>query len=143
MQIMLLQNIRPKLGLCNGCRCKLHLSRSNPPVQKSWQVLSQVKNILCLGFKYSLVLIRCQYPIRPCFAMTINKSQGQSLRTVGLDLRIPVFAHGQLYIALSRVTGSRRLTIFSNSEEWIIQNVVYPEALAGFQPYEMRRFYAL
>ncbi|KAF8497331.1 hypothetical protein BU17DRAFT_103279 [Hysterangium stoloniferum] len=30
--------------------------------------------------------------------MTINKSQGQSLKLVGLDLRSPVFSHGQFYV---------------------------------------------
>jgi len=34
--------------------------------------------------------------------MTINKSQGQSVEHVGVDLRTPVFSHGQLYVALSR-----------------------------------------
>ena len=28
--------------------------------------------------------------------MTINKSQGQSVANVGLDLHTPVFSHGQL-----------------------------------------------
>ena len=33
---------------------------------------------------------------------TINKSQGQTLKTVGVWLRQPVFTHGQLYVAFSR-----------------------------------------
>ena len=36
--------------------------------------------------------------------MSINKSQGQSVKHVGLDLRNAVFTHGQLYVAISRVT---------------------------------------
>ncbi|XP_076914386.1 uncharacterized protein LOC143573376 [Bidens hawaiensis] len=36
---------------------------------------------------------RRQFPIAVCFAMTINKSQSQSLSRVGLFLRQPIFAH--------------------------------------------------
>ena len=41
--------------------------------------------------------------------MTINKSQGQTLKIVGLDLRMDCFAHGKLYVAFSRVTGEDNL----------------------------------
>lgn len=34
--------------------------------------------------------------------MTINKSQGQTFEKVGVDLRLEVFDHGQLYVAFSR-----------------------------------------
>ena len=34
--------------------------------------------------------------------MTINKSQGQSYKVVGIHLPQPCFVHGQLYVALSR-----------------------------------------
>ncbi|GFT63260.1 ATP-dependent DNA helicase [Trichonephila clavipes] len=44
---------------------------------------------------------RIQFPIRLAFAMTINKSQGQTMSVCGLDLRTPCFSHGQLYVACS------------------------------------------
>ncbi len=36
-------------------------------------------------------LRRRQFPLRPAFAMTINKAQGQTLQTVGVYLPKPVF----------------------------------------------------
>ena len=47
-------------------------------------------------------LIRRQFPVQLAFAMTINKSQGQTFERVGILLSDPVFSHGQLYVAFSR-----------------------------------------
>ena len=46
---------------------------------------------------------RIQFPVRLAFAMTINKSQGQSLQVCGLNLENHCFLHGQLYVGCSRV----------------------------------------
>ena len=48
-------------------------------------------------------LKRWQFPIRPCFAMSTNKAQGQTLDFVGIYLPDHVFTHGQLHVAFSRV----------------------------------------
>ncbi|KAL5178631.1 hypothetical protein HKD37_01G000110 [Glycine soja] len=47
-------------------------------------------------------LLRRQFSIMLSYAMTINKSQGQSLSMVGLYLPKPIITQGQLYVALSR-----------------------------------------
>jgi ATP-dependent exoDNAse (exonuclease V) alpha subunit len=63
--------------------------------------------------------------------MTINKSQGQSVKFVGLDLRTPAFTHGQFYVAVSRVTSVSNIKAIWEEKERVAktQNVVYTEAL--------------
>ncbi len=48
-------------------------------------------------------LRRRQFHVRPTFAMTINKAQGQTLKMVSIFLPKPIFTHGQLYVAMSRI----------------------------------------
>jgi hypothetical protein len=74
------------------------------------------------------VLKRRQFPIRVAFSMTINKSQGQTLNRVGLYLPQPVFSHGQLYVALSRITLYQCIKILINGDQKCqTKNVVYSE----------------
>ncbi|CAN1336385.1 ATP-dependent DNA helicase PIF1 [Linum perenne] len=82
----------------------------------------------------NIVLSRRQYPIAICFAMMINKSQGQTLKQVGLCLQHQVFNPGQLYVALSRVTTRSGLKILSCDSDGnhlkTTQNIVYKEIIA-------------
>ena len=73
---------------------------------------------------------RRQFPIFVSFAMTINKSQGQSLKSVGIYLSSPVFLHGQLYVAISRI---EIILIVDGDEENTdtTSNVVYHEVFSN------------
>ena len=76
---------------------------------------------------------RRQFPVRPAFATTINKSQGQSLKNVGVWLRGEVFGHGQLYVACSRVSSPDHLKFAlicdPNQKNSTTKNIVFHEVL--------------
>ena len=84
--------------------------------------------------EFPVPLCRCQFPVHLAFAMTINKSQGQSVKYVGLNLCSPVFSHGQLYVALSRCTHPHRIkAIFppTQNDSTKTPNVVFTKVLRG------------
>ncbi|KAL3092867.1 hypothetical protein niasHT_030056 [Heterodera trifolii] len=73
---------------------------------------------------------RIQYPLRPGSVMTINKSQGQTLARVGVLLDTSqCFAHGQLYVALSRVRDSDNIRVCTTRSDLLVKNVVIRELL--------------
>jgi hypothetical protein len=80
---------------------------------------------------------RRQFPLALSFAMTINKSQWQSLNHVGIYLPQPVFSHGQLYVAMSRVTSRMGLKILLIDEDGedidTTSNVVYKKVFQNVQ----------
>ena len=78
---------------------------------------------------------RKQFPIRGCFGMTSNKSQGQSFEKVGIYLKKDFFGHGQLYVAMSRVTHPDALKFFKPKStgskcDGYTKNVVFKEVLS-------------
>lgn len=140
--VMLLRNNDPEGGLCNGTRLKvvsLHnrvieveiISGSNIGDRTFVARMNMTPGEKKVPFKFQ----RRQFPLAVCFAMTINKSQGQSLSKVGLYLRQPVFTHGQLYVALSRVKSREGLKILLLDKDGRLtnktSNVVYKEIFAN------------
>ena len=75
--------------------------------------------------------VRKQFPIQLAFAMTINKAQGQTFDKLGLWLERPVFTHGQLYVALSRVRSRGSLFVKLPKGMTSTRNVVYRGAVVG------------
>ena len=76
---------------------------------------------------YPFHMKRMQLPVRAGFAITANKGQGQSLDAVGILLRRQFFAHGQMFVAQSRVGSAERLGILTDDDT--CDYVVYPEVL--------------
>ena len=76
-----------------------------------------------LGFSFR----RLQFPVSVAFGMTINRSQGQTKKRVGVYLPSPAFTHGQLYVAMSRVGSLAGVEVFLLGIS--TRNVVYGEVL--------------
>jgi hypothetical protein len=74
-------------------------------------------------------LLRRQYPLAPAYSTTFNSCQGLTLDIVGVDVRRPVFSHGQLYTALSRIRHRTHARVLFRPGESTTANVTYHEIL--------------
>ena len=61
---------------------------------------------------------RKQFPLKPAFVMTINKSQGQTMQMAGLFLRPKVFTHVQLYV----VKGKNAISLRGKQDKRVQRN---------------------
>ena len=122
--VMILHNLDAAHGVCNGSRGILTQCRNRvPEVELLIGEHAVIKVFIPritnqptedqVAFKFT----RKQFPVQLCFAMTINKSQGQSVQNVGLDLRSPVFTHGQFYVGVSRVTSRDRIKVIWDEKD--------------------------
>ena len=127
--IILLRNLNLEDGLCNGTR--LIVRSLDEYVIKASIITGSKAGISVLIPRIDLSpskeeipfnMIRRQFPIRLGFAMTINKSQGQSFENVVILLPSPVFSHGQMYVALSRVTSKNNLKILLTEDSVYTEN---------------------
>ncbi|XP_050897256.1 uncharacterized protein LOC127104085 [Lathyrus oleraceus] len=122
--IMLLRNIDQPEGLCNGTR--LIVTRlANHVIEAKIISGKNIGGVIYIPRMdmtptqslWPFKMTRRQFPITTCYAMTINKSQGQSLDYVGLYLPRSVFGHGQLYVAISRVKSKKGLKILIHDKD--------------------------
>ena len=74
-------------------------------------------------------LLRKQFPLAPAYASTFHSCQGLTLDCVGIDLTRPVFTHGQLYMALSRVRHRDNMMVLLPDGQETTTNVTYHDIL--------------
>ncbi|XP_008180546.1 uncharacterized protein LOC103308627 [Acyrthosiphon pisum] len=138
---MLLRNIDPKRQLCNGTRLVVtELRPHNFKARKLSSADDGQDDIILPAVALTsseeddlpFQMKRIQFPVRLSFAMTINKSQGQTFDRVGLLLLSPAFSHGQLYVAFSRVRDAQSVRVgmyCDGNGRFVTKNIVYAAVL--------------
>ena len=146
--VMVMRNIYPP-KLCNGTRIIVTDLQKNIIVgniltgaYRGEQVM--LPRITLESTDTSVIFKRKQFPVKLCYAMTINKSQGQTFDRCGLLLdSAQCFAHGQLYVACSRVTSHDSLIVYTGYRKENdgykrkpARNCVYKELLSSSRKYD-------
>ena len=85
-------------------------------LRKTWVPIVPVKRSWTAGKKSTLQLSRTQFPLRLCWAITIHKSQGQTIQFGVVNLGSKDFATGLSYVALSRFPSLQSFIFDTDSE---------------------------
>ncbi len=143
---IVLRNLNVGDGLTNNTRVRIHKIYDNiiiaqrivPPHEML--ALPRIRFHFRLPFSQSYEMVRSQFPLRRAFALTYNKSQGQTLDKVLLDVRDHLFNHGYLYVGMSRVQVYNQIAFYVQGQQMapahddiepgcIIGNIVYQSML--------------
>lgn len=123
--IILLRNLNTHEGICNGTRLIVRVLSDNLITGEVLAGRAAGKvvfiprmDLIPTDSDLPFQFCRRQFPVLPAFALTINKAQGQTFKHVGLFLPDPVFNHGQLYVAFSRVTSANGIKVMVKDKEF-------------------------
>ena len=111
--IMFLRSLEPPKTM-NGTRCivtRLHENVieamiSTGPFKNETVILPRIP-LVPSDSEIPFQFRRLQFPVKPCFAFTINKAQGQTLKAIGIDLSSACFTHGMFYVSVSRIKNGK------------------------------------
>ena len=162
---MLMRNFDPKRGLVNNTKCVVTklwsggASSSGRSLHKAIEVAlvipdPDIPGAFCksdetyviprIAFVFdvprakSLTIVRMQFPLTLCYAITAHKAQGQTLAKILVDQRNDSFAHGQTYVVFGRAQNRESVCVLTRPERGVqhdgqehvlIRNVTYPNLL--------------
>ena len=140
-----------KGGHCNGTRylvkhigeyrLVLHKLEAGPDDKDKVLILPRIP-LRYNGVDLPFEICRLQFPVKLAFALTINRSQGQSVSKCGILLPKNVWTHGQIYVAFSRCGNPNKIHVWAEQEQFkrlfegklpegkiLVKNVVYREVV--------------
>ena len=115
--VMLIRNINVNNGKVNGTRIQvtslgknvikgiiINGSRTGETIFIPRITLNEEKNVPC-------PMSRHQFPVKLAMALTVHKTQSQTIKRLGIDLRRDCFSYGHIYTAFSRATSWNDITV--------------------------------
>jgi hypothetical protein len=137
-KFMCIRNLNQQRGIINGTMLEVlewtsrHLQARILTGKAAGSIEYFLKNVFTITPEASglpFTIIRRQYPIIPAYCLSVHKAQGQTIKKCGLIFESDPFTHGQLYVALSRVSSWECLWILLHTGQSDIRNMVLKHLL--------------